>query len=134
MGKYWRWHKAVPLVPFVPEQMTADNIGPCGKHSRKYWVQASMTGEEEYKPAHCAVCNQKASGDEMVVFNPKTGKDKVIVDKDNTVRDVHECVFKQFHELEPCFYCGKLLGDLIAESDPMESRPIVINPNIGVKQ
>ena len=75
------------------------------------------------------------TADEMEIVSPNTGKNKGFVDSENRIHDEHECQFAGDHSNglnadDKCIICGKVLGDLIAESiDSISTKvPIIIDP------
>jgi len=70
----------------------------------------------------------------MEIINPNTTGRKLMINLDNKVVDVHECIFAGDHSNglnveDRCTICGKSLGDYIVEDpDPTKPRiPIIIN-------
>lgn len=63
--------------------------------------------------------------DEMTIINPTTGKDKIEIDSNNNVTEIHTCSFKYFDDNEKCIYCGISLGEFI---DSNKGTPLIINP------
>lgn len=64
--------------------------------------------------------------DEMKIIHPITGEDKLNINSNNEVEDIHTCTFADFEDSTTCIYCHITVAEFTAKGIGIP----VINPNV----